>query len=666
MTQPAPEPTLAARESSASSAPLQETLIGNLTDLKAGEILLPDFVAKRAEGLFVDPAGIGADDGFVRFVDRVFAVGAYFSGLDYPVFVRLLYDAARIPQASPPLRLAAELRPFPPARRALYKAIKVGADGKAAAYMFEPVFLAIEEAEGGEAETQNRTEPARIDFDEFVAHLWMNGIRAGIDEKVVRRVIDKGDTERVEVAHAIAPTSGKDAGLEEKSKALHRDNSPKMLANGHIDLGQCSNRYPQVNEGEMLLRKTPRVLGEPGRDLSGAAIEPDMPADFQLMSLAGPGTRIEQRDDGEYIVAAMTGFLSLDPETNQISVTEKIVSREGVSMRSTGNLSLAGDDFEEYGEVQERRVVEGKNMTFHANVYGILVSRGGVITLDANLSGGKASSPGGEVVIGERASASVVEAPQGKVRIKHAEGCTICASHVVIEHAVMCQIVGENVEIGTAEGCAIAARSANIAIATARKDKETVVSMLVPDLSAKEEQAQGLARELADKQVELQKSREQVSAVQGQPDLANFLALQARIKKGEIKLAPAQVAGLQKAAAQFAPAMQELRMLSAGMHVLQEAVAGLTRQAHALEQDKAAQGQGIRCLIESVAGDTVVRTRHYDPANDVLGEGQLPALLAQLRSLGEPHERLFSGSSGRFGWQYGVESGTAEDAGWVK
>jgi hypothetical protein len=190
--------------------------------------------------------------------------------------------------------------------------------------------------------------------------------------------------------------------------------------------------------------------------------------------------------------------------------------------------------------------------------------------------------------------------------------------------------------------------------------------MLVPDFSAHEEQVQALAKDLADKQAALQQVREHMKALQEQKDLTNFLALQAKIKKGEIKLAPAQVAGLQKAAAQFALALQELRTLSANMHGLQEAVAELTRQAQALEQDKAAQGQGIRCLIESVTGETVVRTRHYHPGEGYLGDEQRAALLPHLRSLGEPHERLFAGGSGRFGWQYGVESGLAEDADWLK
>ena len=38
------------------------------------------------------------------------------------------------------------------------------------------------------------------------------------------------------------------------------------------------------------------------------------------------------------------------------------VSRDGVSAKTTGNLQLTGD-YEEFGEVQEKRVIEGEGIT---------------------------------------------------------------------------------------------------------------------------------------------------------------------------------------------------------------------------------------------------------------------------------------------------------------
>lgn len=64
--------------------------------------------------------------------------------------------------------------------------------------------------------------------------------------------------------------------------------------------------------------------------------------------------------------------MSVDPKTSQISINDKIVSRDGVSARTTGNLELKGD-YEEFGEVQEKRVIEGEGITIHADVFGNIV-----------------------------------------------------------------------------------------------------------------------------------------------------------------------------------------------------------------------------------------------------------------------------------------------------
>jgi len=71
------------------------------------------------------------------------------------------------------------------------------------------------------------------------------------------------------------------------------------------------------------LKKIPRTLGTPGRMLDGTPVEPPLPKDFDLGTLAGLGTQLEHGGEGEFIVASMDGFLSIDTQTNLIAVTEK-------------------------------------------------------------------------------------------------------------------------------------------------------------------------------------------------------------------------------------------------------------------------------------------------------------------------------------------------------
>lgn len=611
------------------------------------EIPLPSCIARQAEGIFVDPAQAGIDKQFARFVERVFAEGLYFAELDYAHFMQLLYEEIPHGANPPPLFLAQGIAVFSEIRRPLYKAVKIAADGSSAEYMFEPVSLEIPDDAGGEP----AREATQLTFDELVAHLWQHGIRFGINEKLARQAIGKSETTRLEIARERVPQPGEDARLIEESDSLHRDNSPKRMANGKIDLGQFSNRYPQVVKGASLMRKVPRVFGKPGFKINGDEIPPEAPADFDLAELAGPGTQIENRPNGETIVASMGGFLNLDTQSNQVSITEKIISRDGVSLRTTGNLSLSGDDYEEFGEVQEKRTVEGNNMTFHADVYGAIVSRGGAIHLHQTLSGGKASSPGGSVTIDGRASASVIEAPDGEVRIKHAEGCTIFATRVIIENAVLCQIIGEHVEIANSAGCCLGGKDVAIGTAGARKDVETIVSMFVPDFTELDEQDKELEKQREELAQQLAQQIQQGQAIQQQPELANFLALQGKIKRGEIKLTPAQAESLKCAAANFAPLLQQLKLASESQHKLQTQFDALTQKRETLARQRQSLSENIQCRIDSVNGNTIVRTQPLGPLHHLAGD-TLQMQMAALHSAGEPKDRLFNDDTGSFAWRY--------------
>ncbi len=654
----------AADRSAALRVPAADTTVA-LPDAASDEALLPSFVRKRPGGLYVDASELGMDGRFARFVENVFSSGSFFSGLELGNFNRLLYEVERVARDAEPIRLAESIRLFTPERRALYRPVRTGSDGSFAEYMFEHVFLEIEapateHAEGADddgapidwTKKPVKAVPAKLDFDEFVAHLWVSGVRAGIDESAVRRMINRGDIGKLTVARWIEPTEGKDAGIEEKTKSLHRDNSPKITRSGNADLGQFKNRFPQVVKDETLLRKTPRVPGQPGRKVSGEIVEPNLPADFDLAALAGPGTRIEQRRDGEYILASLAGFVNLDTSSNQISITEKIVGREGVSVRTTGNLNLSGDDYEEFGEVQEQRVVEGKNMTFHADVYGSLVSRGGLIRLERNMTRGRASSPGGEIVAEGRISASVLEAPKGKIRLKHAEGCTISGTEVIVESATFCNIVGERVQVGTAAGCSVTGLSVSIAQARTHKGKETVCTMLVPNLSVSDEKRTAVRKRLAEVSAELDGERKKAAELKGQKEFASFLLLKEKIWKGEIKVQPAQESQLVKLTTRFAPMMQRLRGVGEAIVRLQKAHAEAEEQLKTLDHERESMGADVQCAITSVTGDTVVRTLQCDPAGEFLSGDGLKELLSRVRGLDRSPEKLFVGDSGTFAWQY--------------
>jgi len=641
--------------------------VGNLTDLEAGEVLLPSFVLQEEDGLYVDLQQRVDAAELPRFVDRVAAAGNFFVGLDYAALSRLLYPLTPLGAPAPRsesgrIRIAAALQRFLPERQALYKGVKLTGRGAGVEYLFTPVQIervvqrpVVGVDEDGETvvtgfEEIRQSEAAVLDSDEFIIALWSRNVRAGIDVATVRAAIAAGTTERVVVARRSEPKVGADATVSEETTALHRDDSPAILPNGKIDLRHFKNRFPQVAAGTRLLKKIPRRFGECGIEVSGTLIEPPAPRDFNIETLAGPGTRIERSGDGESIVAARDGFVDIDMQSQVISVTEKIVNRAGVSIRTTGDLALSGDEFEEHGEVQERRVVQGLHMSFHADVFGRIVSRGGRVHLHATLAGGRIENPQGRVVVDGRTTRSVIDAAGGEVAINLAESVSLIARLVHIRHAVACDVVADEVMIDEALACAIVARRIQLRQAGSHRHVETLITVCVPDLSAIDRRCLAAAkavRTLEQRVATQQKHKERWLAM---PEVQSYLAAAEHMRAGVLTLTAAQEMQWQQATQKLARPLAELRTLDDELAPLLAQLARRREERAALEQERTLAAGGISCCIDKVSGEVTVQMRLVEP-----GVALFPGLTPQdmKQKLRDPRargERLFSGSSGRFEW----------------
>lgn len=659
---------------------------------RADEPALPPFLRARPDGLYVDLVDLAArpdGDALAGFVDGVFAGGRRFADGDYALLQKLLYAqtpaqlaawAGRLRGLGRPaeLRLAGDVVAFADERRLLYRGWRHShAAAAGAEYFFEPIYVErlVDEPVFGEPGPDDEpvvlrtdrfalSEHQALDLDEFFAAAWLAGVRYGWDVARVQAEIGRDaaggkGVAKVVVARALAPTPGSDASLREEAQTLHRDDAPKVLRNGRVDLTQFSNRFPQVAKNTRLLRKLAPTAGTSGRAIDGRELPPARPQDFDLAALAGPGTRVDRVGDDEFIVATIDGFLNIDAATNQFSVTEKIVNREGVSVRTTGNLSLQGDEFEEHGEVQERRVVEGYNMTFLADVYGRVVSRGGRITIRQHLAGGSARSDGGRIEVEGGASRADIEAIGGEVEIKYAENSRIVARRVRIERACLCDIVADEVEIVQAEGCAVAAAKVVVETTAARKDTETTIVVPLPDLAAERGRDAEAERELADAEAQVRDWTAQQQRLLAAPDLKTYLTVQKKKAAGEIALSAEQEAQFRALAAKVAPALRKAGELRAAIQAL------ATRQQAGRDELAARQGERARrlgalaCTIRLVGGDTVVRTR--PEAVDETPLARLPAreLRIRLRERNAGCRQLFAGASGSFSWRGGADALTA-------
>ncbi len=622
------------------------------------ELVLPGFIVPGEDGVHVDVSRVPSAGELERIVDRIFITGHVLRGLDYPRLQEVLY--ALEPRTEGLVRIAAEIAEFPPERRPLYRTVKMAGDQ--AEYMFEPVQLEkiVEvplyttgddgvEVQSG-VEEQTIYEPTSLDFDEFVACAWSQGLKFGIDVAKLREMIASGRTERAVIAHARPPTKGVDAGILEQSDALHRNNAPARRADGRVDLQQFTNRFPQIREGTRLLMKTPRLLGSPGRKLDGGSVEPDLPADLDLETLAGEGTRIEREDGCEYIVADHNGFLDVDPTSNKISITLKIINREGVSARTTGNLVLQGDEYEEYGEVQEGRTIQGKGLTFHANVYGKVLSAGGAIHIEQNLVGGMAANREGDIVVKGLASNAHLQTSAGVIRVARAENAVLVADKVEIEWAAQCTILAETVEIGTAQGCAVAGKRVHIGVTEDHSGEETLVSMLLPDLSGFDRLQENDQRYIGECEDMIAQMKRGLSVLASQPETQQYLTMAGSLRRKEITLTPAQQGQWQQMVARMGPIMKRMQRAREDIAALVAEVGTVRERIAKYHADRQDAGRDIECRIDEVRGDTRVRPKIIPVDEPPLTRLSPKELRAKLRGLTPGEPSLFVDNSGSFSW----------------
>lgn len=635
-----------------------------ITDLKENAIPFPGFIKTRLDGVFVIMSRVPPRDGIRLFIERLFASEARFEGLDYACFTHLLYGSGAAAQGAmkaPEVRIADSIVRFPAERSVLYREPRITKGGDQAEYLFEKII--VDEPIFGDPDGSGIEpvigyvpkcilHPNQLDFDEFVAAMWLKGLRFGIDEMVVRQAIRSGKTGRITIATYSKPTCGVDAEIIEVSEALHRDNSPLVTLSGRADLRRFKNRFPQIAKDVPLLRKIPRILGEPGYQVTGEIIEPPLPVDINLAELSGPGTRIEHMEKGEFIVSSMDGFIVFDTCSNRIEVTKKVENRGGVSIRTTGDLSLSVDSYVEHGEVQEGRMIEGKDMTFLSNVYGTVISDNGNILLKGNLSGGRLQSNSGNITIEGRAFNATVQACGGSINMNVAESCMVIGKAVSIKHAVNCEILAEDLWLDVAEGCSIAGKAIRIASSGMRKEQETIITILTPDLSESDQHIIRKKGELAEIQKAAQAKAEEIRAITSQPDFAKYLAAASPIRAGVIKLTEAQHAGWQQMVNRYARQTKALAEMERERSQLTKTSLALEQEiSHALQRREESM-KGVLCEIKEVFGDTVA-LKHQSTAG-IAALHDLPnrTLKTRLRQLGEPQERIFSSDEGSIKWQY--------------
>ena len=641
-------------------------------DVPEAGFLTPAFIVKGDDGVFVLTELLQLPDDFVAFIDNLYNAGERFAEADFELLQKLSYDSDAfdfIKQSLKEVRIAADIVHFTEIRSKLYRPFKILDGGKRVEYLFEPVTLEVTHQEPvyGEPDDQGvapiasyvekvEDVPTTLDFDEFCAAMWRKGVRFGLDEAAIREsILDKVGVRRT-VAHQLDPTVGRDAEIMETSPDLHRDNSPKILANGMADLGQFKNRFPQMTMGARLLKKVPRVLGKQGRTVAGVPIQPKLPKDLDLVKLTSAGTKIEVVDGAEYIVATINGFLTLDPKSNKISVTEIIENKGGISVKTTGDLVLSVDQFIEHGEVQEGRVVKGHSMTFMSDVYGRVISEGGNLHLKKHLTGGVAETLSGDIELSGHVSRSLARSGDGDVVVKFSESSTLIGKTVRVEHAVNCEIVADEIEAGILEGCTIVAKKIHIVTSDERRGNENLVTLMIPDLAISDKLIGKLQNDIAVANTSIGDKTRQLDMLKTDADFAKFLVLAERVKSGTVKITAEQAVNwrklIDKHAKPYAQAnrlITELAALHALIHLAEESLV-------VAQHDRVLACEGVACVIDHVKGQTSVHSMRSPEGVKGMAAMQPSQIRETLLCMDLGKDHLFSDDTGKFEWQYSAST----------
>lgn len=623
------------------------------------EVNLHGFIALETDGVYVRIVSGPDHERLLEDVDTLFRKGFLFVEVDYPMLMATLFTTEYFEHRSfTSVRVAKRLARFDPERQRLYHEVFIEEDGSMAEYVFEsiqtpqtlnqPIYSRNSEGKNQLLGYHEVTclAPVQLEFDEFVAALWLQGVRFGLQEEVIRKCLREQATVRTEVAQAQSPSESFDAQVAEVSEKMHQDRSPFILANGRTDMRRAKNHFPHVNKDEVLLRKIPPIAGHYGFSVTGQPIAPRPPQDLDLATLCGTGTTLTKNPKGEFLVAAMDGFVTIDPETGAICLSASLENRTGVNIRSTGDLRIRVKEFKEYGEVQEGRMIEGQNMSFMACVYGKVIAREGDLTLGSNISGGYAQSIGGNIQVQGKAINSLIEARNGEIVLQYAEDCTIVGESVSIQHAINCEILSTRVDITLAEGCMIMGKHLELATLGSTKYMDSVVFIVLPDTDEIDQQIKQERQQWDNLQLLLSQRLQQISRDHPDPLLLKYIRLQEALLQGTLTLSDKDQKAFDLLAKKFA-------LLLSPLTPLQEKSQQSLQRLRSLEAERLACNSLEHCHIQTIQDHVKVELLH---SNRGLGSffpsmkrREIKGTLKQLALRGNP---LYQADRGSYTWNY--------------
>lgn len=331
----------------------------------------------------------------------------------------------------------------------------------------------------------------------------------------------------------------------------------------------------------------------------------------------------------------MNGFINIDSKSNTISVSEKIVHRDGATFKKTGNkFEVEGEFFEEHGDVDVGVEATGHNFHVHGNVYGTIYSKSGEVVVKGNVMNGKIFAQGTSVKMdGNLVSNARIDAPGATVELKNGENSVITAKKVVVSGSVRnCTVLADEVVImGQSTGSSIGTKKIAIKSCDSSGGNDTVITLEVPHMGELRKPYDEVSAKAKEKETYLKNERFKRDAVYARkkqilamPEIQRYLVLGKSIQ--ECKLAgktPPEKETSEYLAIRSkyndkltlaSNATGLLKTMDAAIELAETELAPLLmlKQDYETAIREAVSGIGVK--LDMVLGSTIVKTRTVLPA----------------------------------------------------
>ncbi|KAF0196580.1 MAG: hypothetical protein FD169_833 [Bacillota bacterium] len=185
---------------------------------------------------------------------------------------------------------------------------------------------------------ENRTSSSPLTMDELAQVLRQKGVTFGLNVSSYAELVTAMEKKEVIVAEGIPPVPGTHADVQ-----VYFDTQTKSLKEieeeGEINFRERFE-FTAVEQGQVLVKRTPPLPGRPGTGVYGAPVFPPEPRDVELV----PGQGVILQEWSNQLVATKAGrpVLRRAGSIARVDVMPDLMIKGNVDL-GTGNVSFVGD-----------------------------------------------------------------------------------------------------------------------------------------------------------------------------------------------------------------------------------------------------------------------------------------------------------------------------------